>query len=382
MTDHHSFRPWRWRWQALLGGCALTLLLAASIARAQEVQEVKIGTLHAQLKYDVEAFRVRPGAKIHLTLHNTDEMQHNLLILMPGEGKPLEIAQKAWALGEDAIKKSYVPDSPDVLFHTRIVDPQQSDSITFVAPETEGFYPFVCTLPGHAFSMKGVMQVDKNASAVVSTKAAKSVATGNTKFHVHVMDEPVVIRTFVDGGPARSVAVGLPGGINYLFDAGACYVRFGWTGMFLDNGPNVGTNEGDRGGGWAKILGDKFELGDSGFPISLGERDTKHVVKFGGYRMRGKEAPQFFYTIDGNRVTQTIRPAANGLGLTYDFAFERPPGRLFYYVSPHFLQLSSTAGEWKNGVLEVPAERSQNFTITLVRLTKDEAKFKVPAVAP
>jgi azurin len=360
----------------------LALLVgAAPLAHAADEQAVTIGTLHGQLKYDVESFRVRPGATVRLTLKNTDEMQHNLLILAPGENKPLEVAQRAWALGADAVKKAFVPDGPDVLFHTRVVDPQQSDTITFMTPEKEGSYPFVCTLPGHAFSMKGVMQVDK-AAAKLTTKAAKPVDAGNAKFHVHVMDEPVVIRSFIDGGPARSIAVGLPGGINYLFDAEACYVRFGWTGMFLDVGPNVGVNEGDRGGGWSRILGEKFELGDSGFPISIGELDARQVVKFAGYRMRGKEAPQFFFTIGGKRVTQTIRAATSGLGLQYDFEFERPPGKVFFYASPHFLQLTSSAGRWASGRLEVPAEQAQKFSVTIVRLTKDEAKLKTPAVAP
>ena len=324
---------------------------------------------------------MRPGTTVRLTLKNTDEMQHNLLILVPGENKPLEVAQRAWALGTDAVKKAFVPDGPDVLFHTRVVDPAQSDTITFVTPEKEGNYPFVCTLPGHAFSMKGVMQVDKSA-AVVTTKSAKSVDTGNPKFHVHVMDEPVVIRSFIDGGPARSIAVGLPGGINYLFDAEACYVRFGWTGMFLDVGPNVGVNEGDRGGGWSKVLGEKFELGDSGFPISIGERDAKQVVKFAGYRVRGKDVPQFFFTIDGKRVTQTIRAATAGVGLQYDFEFETAPGKVFFYASPHFLQLTSSAGTWESGRLEVPADQARKFSVTILRLTKDEAKVKIPAVAP
>ncbi len=365
-------------------GRALLALLVLGVgftASAADEQEVKIGTLHGQLKYDVESFRVRPGTTVRLTLKNTDEMQHNLLILVPGENKALEVAQKAWALGEDAVKKAFVPEGPDVLFHTRVVDPQQSDTITFVTPEKEGNYPFVCTLPGHAFSMKGIMQVDKGA-ATITTKSARPADIGNAKFHVHVMDEPVIVRTFVDGGPARSIAVGLPGGINYLFDAEACYVRFGWAGMFLDNGPNVGVNEGDRGGGWSKILGEKFELGDSGFPISVGQRDARQVVKFAGYRVRGKDAPQFYFTIDGKRVTQTIRPAANGLGLHYEFEFETSPGKVFFYASPHFLQLTSSAGKWESGRLEVPAEQAKKFSVTIVRLSRDEAKNKVPAVAP
>ncbi len=350
-------------------------------AHAADEQAVKIGTLHAQMKYDVESFQVKPGTTVHLTLNNTDEMQHNLLILVPGESKPLEIAQKAWALGADAVRKGFVPDGPDVLFHTRVLDPQQSDTITFVAPEKEGDYPFVCTLPGHAFSMKGMMRVSKSATTL-AVKATSATETAQTKFHVHVMDEPMVIRAFVDGGPARSISVGLPGGINYLFDAGECYVRFGWFGMFLDVGPNVGTSDGDRGGGWCRILGEKFELGDSGFPISIGDRDAKQVVRFAGYRLRGKDVPQFFFTIDGRRVTQTIRPAATGVGLQSEFEFETDPGKIFFYVSPHRLQLSSSVGTWHDGRLEVPAGEARKFTVTIVRQPKDETKPKTPAVAP
>ncbi|HSI15359.1 MAG TPA: plastocyanin/azurin family copper-binding protein [Chthoniobacter sp.] len=363
---------------------AMGMSLGGSVYAA-DVQEVKIGTLHGQLKFDVEQFQVKPGATVRLTLRNTDEMQHNLLILTPGDDKPLAVAQKAWALGENAIKKQFVPDGPDVLFHTRVVDPQQSDTVEFVAPQQEGDYPFVCTLPGHAFTMKGKMRVSKaDAPAIVAAKegnGGKEVT--DAKFHVHVMDEPKVIRAFVDGGPARSISVGLPGGINYLFDAEQCYVRFGWRGMFLDVGPNVGRNASDRGGGWCKILGEKFELGDSGFPISVGARDAKQEVKFAGYRVRGKEVPQFYFTIDGQRVTQTIRSAPEGVGLQSEFEFERAPrGPVYFYVSPHRLLLSSSAGTWHDGRLELQAGEAKKFTVTIVREEKDAAKSKTPNVAP
>lgn len=363
---------------AVLAG---VMILGVTGADAADEQEVQIGTLHAQMKFDVASFQVKPGTHVRLTFNNTDEMQHNLLILVPGENKPLEVAQKAWLLGVDAVKKAFVPDGPDVLFHTRVLDPQQSDTINFTAPEVEGDYPFVCTLPGHAFSMKGIMRVNKSATGAV-VKAAAAPPVGNSKFHLHVMDEPLVIRAFVDGGPARSISVGLPAGINYLFDAEECYVRFGWTGMFLDVGPNVGINEGDRGGGWCRILGDKFELGDSGFPISLGVPDAKQTVKFAGYRLRGKDVPQFFFTIDGKRVTQTIRPAALGVGLISEFEFDTDPGKVFFYVSPHLLRLSSSAGTWESGRLEVPAGSAKKFSVTIVRQAKDETKPKTPAVAP
>lgn len=358
----------------------LTLVACLALAiplRAADIQEVKIGTLHGQMKYDIEQFEVKPGANVRLTLHNSDEMQHNLLILTPGEGQPLAVAQRAWALGTDAVKKQFVPDGADVLFHTRVLDPNQSDTITFVAPEKEGDYPFVCTLPGHAFVMKGKMRVSKTATgAVVAAKAAKVDASSKT--HVHVTDEPKVIRAFVDGGPARSISVGLPGGTNFLFDAEQCYVRFGWFGMFLDVGPNVN----DRGGGWCKILGEKFELGDSGFPISVGTRDAQQVVKFAGYRMRGKDAPQFSFIIAGRRVTQTITAAPSGIGLRSEFEFESDPGAVYFYVSPHGLQLSSSAGTWHDGRLELPAGAAKKFSVTIAHAPKKSAKPKTPAVDP
>jgi len=353
-------------------------------AYAADPVDVKIGTLHGQLKFDVEQFQVKPGASVRLTLRNSDEMQHNLVIVTPGENKPMEVAQKAWALGADAPKKNWVPDGPDTLFHTRVVDPQQSDTITFTAPDKEGDYPYVCTLPGHVFSMKGKMRVSKaDGPTIVVAKAESGKADTGAKIHVHVMDEAKIVRAYVEGGPARSISVGLPGGINYLFDAQQCYVRFGWQGMFLDVTPNVGRNESDRGGGRCRILGDRFDLGDSGFPISIGGRDVKHDVKFAGYRVRGKEGPQFFFTIDGRHVTQTIRSAPTGLGLQSDFEFaEDPGGPVFFYVSPAGLNLSSSAGTWHSGRLELTAGEARKFSVTIARADKADAKPKTPVQDP
>lgn len=367
------------RCQAVTMAAVLAWALGAlgSLTAADE-QEITIGTLHGKMKFDIELFHVKPGARVRLTLNNTDEMQHNLLILTPGDNKPLEVSQRAWALGADAVKKAFVPDGPDVLFHTKVVDPHQSDTIAFTAPEKEADYPYVCTLPGHAFSMKGVMRVSKVAAPPVKATAGK--ADGKAK-HLHVMDEPLVVRAFVEGGPPRAISVGLPVGINYLFDAEACHVRFGWSGMFLDVGPNTGVGAGDRGGGWCKILGDKFELGDSGFPLSLGGRDVKHVVKFEGYRLRGKDVPQFFFSIDGLRVTQTIHAAPTGVGIRSEFEFERDPGAVFFYVSPFGLELSSSAGTWHDGRLEVPAGAAQRFSVTISRTPKGGRKPKA-AVTP
>jgi azurin len=182
--------------------------------------EVIIGTVPGQMKFDVELFRVQPGAKVKLVLKNTDEMQHNLLVCRPGESVTLEIAKAAWSLGAQAIDRQFVPDSPLVLHHTAIVNPRESDTLYFTAPREEADYPYVCTLPGHAFTMTGVMRVGKGSKAVQREAVRKALRGREDEwYHVLVTDRPRLVRCVMPDSSARSIAVGLPGGINYCFDA-------------------------------------------------------------------------------------------------------------------------------------------------------------------
>ena len=133
-------------------------MLAAHALQAAAPVTIRISTVHGKMKYDVESFEVDPGAEVTLVFKNEDEMQHNLLILKPGTNT-LVVAQKAWALGTEAVKRDYVPDMPEILFHTKVLNPRETTSITFTAPTELGQYPYVCTLPGHVYSMKGMMRV-------------------------------------------------------------------------------------------------------------------------------------------------------------------------------------------------------------------------------
>ncbi len=121
--------------------------------------EIEIGVVPKQMQYDTNVFNVRPGSRVKLTLTNRDEMQHNLFLCESGPKTWLDVAQAAWALGPDGPAKRYTPDSDKILHYTRLVEPNSSDSIYFIAPEKEGVYPYVCTIPGHAFLMRGEMHV-------------------------------------------------------------------------------------------------------------------------------------------------------------------------------------------------------------------------------
>ncbi len=73
-------------WLTKLSVVFAYLIQASTSQINAEELDIKISTLHGKMKYDIESFQVKPGTKVRLTLTNADEMQHNLLILTPGEG--------------------------------------------------------------------------------------------------------------------------------------------------------------------------------------------------------------------------------------------------------------------------------------------------------
>ena len=111
------------------------------------------------MKYDLKTFAVEAGKPVEIIFENPDFMQHNLVITQPGT---LEIVGKAadkLASSPTGADQQYVPDMPEVLFSTKLVNPQQTVRLRFIAPENAGDYPYVCTFPGHWSIMNGVMKV-------------------------------------------------------------------------------------------------------------------------------------------------------------------------------------------------------------------------------
>ena len=117
---------------------------------------LKLGTKPG-LKYDVAQFEVKAGSKIRLVFNNNDDMTHNVVIVTPGAGD--EIGILALNLGLKGSEMNYVPVSSKVLFHTSLLQPESSESIYFVAPTKPGEYVFLCTYPGHATVMRGILKV-------------------------------------------------------------------------------------------------------------------------------------------------------------------------------------------------------------------------------
>lgn len=125
---------------------------------AKPARVVRVKTLTAQMKYDVEAFTARPGEAIELALENGDDLPHNLVFCQPGTDT-VALSLKQMEDLDAALKRDWVPDDKRVWLHSKMLNPHQKQTLRFTAPEKPGDYPYVCTFPGHAMTMRGVMKV-------------------------------------------------------------------------------------------------------------------------------------------------------------------------------------------------------------------------------
>lgn len=135
-------------------------LSAALCLRAEppEMQTVRISTMTAQMKYDENEFTVRPGQPVEILFQNGDDLPHNIVFCKPGTNV-VEMSMKQMDKPELALKRNWLPEDDRILHHSRMLNPKEREAIRFTAPEKAGAYPFVCTFPGHAMTMNGVMKV-------------------------------------------------------------------------------------------------------------------------------------------------------------------------------------------------------------------------------
>jgi azurin len=172
------------------------------------------------LQYDLVRFVVQPGAKVTITLANTDDMSHNLLITRPGAR--MEVVTSAMQLAAKGPERNFIPANEQVLWSIPVLSPGQVKSLTFKAPSDPGVYPYVCTYPGHGFVMFGAMYVigegqmpdistDVNIpesrrkdSTGAKHEAKAEHVTENSPGHPYALTPPYLYRVFVDGGqPCR-----------------------------------------------------------------------------------------------------------------------------------------------------------------------------------
>ena len=146
-------------------GCSALLFSVTGCSRAPEAPP-KTVEIHAddKMKFDVTAFEAKPGQKISVTLKNVGttpkfSMGHNFIMLdrAVNTGNVLAFLDKA---STQAAHDYVPPDAKEVLAHTKLLGPGESDTVTFSAPFVPGEYLYLCSFPGHySQGTKGIMTV-------------------------------------------------------------------------------------------------------------------------------------------------------------------------------------------------------------------------------
>lgn len=128
-------------------------------AKSKIDQVIVINVVKNVMKFDKELIEVKAGSTIQIRLNNPDFMQHNLLVLKPNTMEKVGKAADQLAAAPEGEKMHYVPDMPEVIAATPLVDPEGSYTLTVKVPAQPGDYPYICSFPGHWRIMKGMMKV-------------------------------------------------------------------------------------------------------------------------------------------------------------------------------------------------------------------------------
>ncbi|MEZ5962541.1 MAG: PA14 domain-containing protein [Planctomycetota bacterium] len=455
----------------------------AAAATTPVDREIALGVRRGLLRYDKEVLFVKCGDRVRVRLTNVDDMLHNF-VLLAADGDIDAVSTAALGLGAEAMARQFVPALPQVFAHTPLAEPGHTVSVDFVAPQQPCDQPFLCTLPGHAATMRGLLRVSTSGGPLadlrfrcldgefdqlrdmVDAEVAKEgvvadgvidlgVAArdndfglvfegrlsvpraGRQVFHLDsddgarlsidgvtvvdrdgthpagdeqtgevelsagehdlcleyfqrrgsmalrlawtsatqpriwltrsgrgdkaarqeliVVDEPIVQRAFVEDGPPRAIAVGLPGGVSLCFDAEHCCVASAWRGGFLDVGPD----RSGRGGKACRRVGTPFLSGDA-FALRVAGEPAD---EFRAYRVEGRGVV-FEFAAGERRVEERLEVDAQG-SLACTFRVSGEPAPVELDLARAGLRVTGSAGTWDGDVLRLPTASSQRFTLTV-----------------
>jgi len=166
---------------------------------------------------------------------------------------------------------------------------------------------------------------------------------------------PMVQRMFLDKTGPASIAVALPGDLNFCWDAGECRLRYLWKGEFLDAYPYWRGN----GSSLAKVKGEIFYT-ETTSPLTIDQ-----PVKFLGYSMKDA-IPTFKYRLGGTEVHERIEAIDDGLQRS--FVFKNAPSQITLgFQANDQLSYSSKTGSWNGTTLSTPTDAPVVVNIKLIK---------------
>ena len=194
--------------------------------------------------------------------------------------------------------------------------------------------------------------------------------SGASSGHPYPIELPELYRTFMPESSPASIAVGLPGGESYCFDAGVGYIRYAWRGGFVDN-----TKQWDgNGNAFTEIVGEVYYRNRVGFPLRVGENRERPEVEFEGYRLVGEGYPEFRYTANEVAIRELVRPLSEEGGLVRRFEVD-PAGQTLWFMTggeETGISFEASAGTWEGNALRLSPAQAEQFTITMTRTGSSE----------
>ena len=158
---------------------ALTTLLPADQAKTFRktlgelgVKVIKIGTVFEKMSFDKDVVVIQAGKPVEFLLENSDLMPHNFAILQPGSLEEIGLMSEAQAQQPAFAAQHYIPSSNKVLAKSSLLQPRDSQKLSFTAPSKAGVYPIVCTYPGHWRRMFAALYVVPDLDAYLDSPDA------------------------------------------------------------------------------------------------------------------------------------------------------------------------------------------------------------------
>jgi azurin len=147
-------------------GCSAVFWFVTGCSRAPEAppKEVKIQA-DDKMRFDVTAFDASPGQKISVTITNIGttpkfSMGHNFVLLDRAINTGNVQASFLDKASTEASHDYVPPGDKNVLAHSKLLGPGESEVVTFNAPYIPGEYLYLCSFPGHySQGTKGFMTV-------------------------------------------------------------------------------------------------------------------------------------------------------------------------------------------------------------------------------
>ena len=163
-----------------------------------------------------------------------------------------------------------------------------------------------------------------------------------------------------ESGPA-SIAVGFEDGQSYNFDAGEGFLRYAWSGGFVDNWLHWRGN----GNAFATVEGEIYYRSSIGVPLRFGDRAEAGDVEFEGYTLDENDIPEFRYALDGAEVRERITPRPGG-GLVRTFHIETTEPVRVITEPGAGVTFEASTGQWQDGVLTLTPAQAGEFTLTMI----------------